>query len=628
MHRALLLVLMMTGGPVAAQSVTGRWSLQLRGPVAIDRGDLRIAGDSGRLLMESADTTWLPVVVHRGEGDSIVLVVAGRVRLAGSVSGDAMRGELHGGDAPPARWEAQRIPPGIERWPVRPRLRVRQVVVGRDDSMAVFSDEWRSRILTSPALLAEHAALAARVGFPPGGIAEIADRAQQIVLGFDPVGRQAATRQLEAIARSPAADREFDVIFRTATGGWRLDLHDVAWQQALAQVPPAALASDSLAAALIRLGAVRDRPMGEPALIHAVWQFWGRLRNGSAGASDPAIAAGEAAVPGLRGLRALLDGYDAGVRWWQRAVDWLLRRSWVPVEGGWRSPVDLVATFWERDGLALPTIEPHHFGSMQAVPIIGAERLNALLLVGANATGEEFLAAPTGPRDALAAWRALEFGEASPLRITVGPQTMTLASPATLARSRLGGFLAAEPAIRIDPGIMPIFAVGTVVHEWQHLLFEAARMAEPASPAIRSADWGVRLVEADPWLGEGAAEWATERVFAPALDSTPLFALLEAEKRLSIGAGLPDDTHVLGYLLVRAAMNRVDDAAALRRLLVAELHDPVALAVAIGLGGPATRRIPRPPTLVIIPEVTFTFDGGIADGAVRRVIVPALPVEP
>jgi hypothetical protein len=109
---------------------------------------------------------------------------------------------------------------------------------------------------------------------------------------------------------------------------------------------------------------------------------------------------------------------------------------------------------------------------------------------------------------------------------------------------------------------------------------------------------------------------------------TPLFALIEAEKRLAIGRGLPYDTHVLGYLLVRAARNRVESDAALRQLLVARLHDPVGLAAAIGLAGPATVRIPRPQTLVVIPEVTFTIDGGVADHPVRRLIVPALPVEP
>ena len=622
---ALLVALLATGGPLAAQSATGRWSLQVRGPVGIDRGDLRLAGDTGRVVLESADTAWFPVTVHYLPGDSVELMLAGHGRLAGRVSGDRMAGTTVNAEGVPARWEAERIQPGTERWPVRPRVRVRQMVVGRDDSMAIFSDAWRARTLPHAALLAEHAALAAEVGFPPGGLAEIASRAQPIVLGLDPVGRIAAQRLLATIAASPAGDAEFTALFRTASGGWRLDIHDVAWQAARAQLPPAALLPDSIGPLLERAGALPPGRRSEAELVRAAWQLWSRIGAGTA--SVDALLASEPAT-GARGVRALLAGYEAAERWWVQAVTWLMVHRWVPVDSTWRSPVDLVATFWERDTLDLPAIEPQHFGSLQAVPVIGTTRMCALLLGPRNAIGAEVQANRGGRGGAMGAWRALAFAEPTPLRVTVGPQTMVLASPATLTRSRLGGFLAAEAAIRIEPGIMPIFAVGTVVHEWQHLLFESARMEGSDAAAIRAAEWGVRLVEGDPWLGEGAAEWATEQVFAPVRASMPLFALVEAEKRLAIGAGLPDDTHVLGYLLVRAAANRTDSPAALRALLVRALHDPVAFAEAIGLAGPATRRIPRPPTLVILPEVTFTLDGGVADGAVRRLIVPALPVEP
>lgn len=629
MSRArLLLACSVIGAPVAAQSATGRWSLQVRGPVTVDRGDLRIDGDSGRLLLESRDTAWLPVWVQRADADRIVLVVVGGERLAGTLRGNVMSGALSSGDAPAARWEAHRIQPGTEHWPVRPRVVVRQLVIGRDDSMAVFSDAWRSRTLSHPALLAEHAELAAVVGLPPGSIATIADRAQRLVLGLDPTGRGVARRQLEAIARTPAADHEFTTLFRTPAGGWRLDLHDAAWQFAAAQLPAAAYSRDSLAPILARVGALTSRDPDDSDLVRAVWRVWSRHRSDPDLLADVLGPGANAREPGQRGLRVLMAGYDVAEAWWLRAVDWLLTHRWIAVGDTFTSPVDLVATFWERDSIGPPEVESRHFGSMQAVPVIGVAGLGRQLLVPGNAIATEFLDSRQGRRDAMQAWRALDFADRSPMRITMGPQSMVLSSPAVLTRGRLGGFLAAESAIRIEPGIMPIFAVGTVVHEWQHLLFEAARLEGPGTPGLRRAEWGVHLVEADPWLGEGAAEWATEQVLAPARGSTPLFALVEAEKRLAIGAGQPDDTHVLGYLLVRAAANRVDGPAALRRLLVTSLHDPVALAVAIGLAGPSTNRIPRPPTLVVIPEVTFVVDGGMADDLTRRLIFPALPVEP
>jgi hypothetical protein len=199
---------------------------------------------------------------------------------------------------------------------------------------------------------------------------------------------------------------------------------------------------------------------------------------------------------------------------------------------------------------------------------------------------------------------------------------MRVASAARVAQSRLGGFLASRDAIRIEPSIMPVFAVGTVVHEWQHLLFEASRLAAEPPLAFSVSPGSVTLIEADPWLGEGAAEWATETVLAPTRAMTPLFALVEMEKRFGIGAGVPEDTHVLGYLLVRAAVNRTAGRAELRRLLVRHLHDPAAFAAALGLDGQGTHAIPRPATLMVIPEVTFTFDGGVADNAIRRLVVP------
>jgi hypothetical protein len=140
--------------------------------------------------------------------------------------------------------------------------------------------------------------------------------------------------------------------------------------------------------------------------------------------------------------------------------------------------------------------------------------------------------------------------------------------------------------------------------------------------AFRASVGGVELIEADPWLGEGAAEWATEAVLRPTRAMTPLFALLELEKRLGIGAGIPDDTHVLGYLLVRAAVNHLPTSTDLRRTLVRYLHDPAGFASAVGLDGGGVHVIARPSTMMVIPEVTFTYDGGVADGTTRRLVVP------
>lgn len=617
----LLGCLLAFGGPLAAQSAAGRWSLQVRGDLVADRGDLRIDGNASRVLFESTDDRWLPLVEFRSDLQRVTFGIGTTRRFEGTITPDRMSGRVFETTREVGTWEARRIPVGDDRWPVRPRITVRQLVTGSGDTVARFARAWHSRILSRDALVAEHATLARDAGFAPADIRGIAARSQRTMLGFDADARRAAQRLLEQIARTPAADATFRALFTTPSGGWRLDLHDVAWQ----------LAADlrgrpvDVAALLRGLGEVGVRA-DSSSVIHATWQFWGRQRNTPQGAAVRNATLARDPATGQR-LQQLLSGYDSAALWWIRAVQWLMTARWIETPDGWRSPVDLMRTFWERDSLALPVIAPYHFGGLQAVPVIGAGQMAVLLLRPDNAIAEEWLRDPRHRDQALDTWRRLDFLDSTPLRVALGDRTMRVTSAARVAQSRLGGFLSSRDAIRIDPAIMPVFAVGTVVHEWHHLLFEASRMAGEGSLAFRDAPDGITLIEADPWLGEGAAEWATEAVLQPTRSTTPLFALVEMEKRLGIGAGVPDDTHVLGYLLVRAAVNRLDTSADLRRTLVEHLHDLAGFAAAVGLSGQGTHAISRPSTLMVIPEVTFTFDEGVADDATSRLVVPDSPTE-
>jgi hypothetical protein len=490
-------------------------------------------------------------------------------------------------------------------------------MTGRGDTVARFPTPWHGRILSRDALVAEHAILARDAGFAPAGVDEIAARARRTMLGFDPDARRAARNLLEQIAATPAADVAFRRLFVAGGDGWRLDLHDAAWQFAVANRGGRPIDSPGLLQLLEAVGVRAD----EATLSQAVWQVWGRHRPGPLRTALLAAPGDNHAVARAE-LGALLAGYDTAEEWWLSAVRWLMQSRWVATEAGWQSPIDLVTTFWGRDTLLLPSLEAHHFGTVQAVPVIGAGRIGSALLRAENAAAEEWLGDPVHRSEALRAWRQLEFGDASPLRVSLGERSMVVASAAFVARSRLGGFLAERDAVRIEPAIMPVFAVSTVVHEWQHLLFEEARLAADPTPAFRDWPWGITLVEADPWLGEGAAEWATEAALAPTRAMTPLLALAEMEKRLAIGAGGPEDTHVLGYLLVRAAANRLATASQLRRALETHLHDPTGFALAVKLAGTESHDISRPSTLMVIPEVTFTIDAGVAEGATRRLLVP------
>ena len=107
---------------------------------------------------------------------------------------------------------------------------------------------------------------------------------------------------------------------------------------------------------------------------------------------------------------------------------------------------------------------------------------------------------------------------------------------------------------------------------------------------------------------------------------------MEALKRASIDALTGgDDPHALGYLLVRALAARTSDPAVLRERLVRLLHDPVALAREYRLEGAvrgiAPIRLNRPNGAGVIPEIVFTWDGGVAEQLSRRLIIPAHPQE-
>lgn len=621
---ALLLALLSSGGSLMAQAAAGRWSLQILGPAARERGDLRLDPGNARILLESDEMAWQPLGDLLITGDRLTFSTAGGARrFDGVITGDQIDGTLSEIGGFRTRWQAQRVQPGIEAWPVRPRVTIRQLIVGSPSTYASFPDAWRQAMAEPSVILAEHAALAAAAGMPVANQAAIASRIHPVALGFDPVARMAVQNLLARIDASPAGNAEFRQIFRGPDNEWRLDLHDRARE--LARGGSVVFSLAGIAPALRTLGFLAEGATDDMAIQRAAWVAWSNSNNDPTFFWNRRTAALSAPTISDQELMALLRGYQLARVWWSQAVHWLMTNPWIETAEGFRSPTQLVAAFWEQPNLALPTLDPTTYGVAQAVPVIGASRLGRHLLRPANASAAEWLARPDAAHTVFSMWR--EFGGDDPFPVVVGGMKLMLSSPSGVARTRLGGFFAAEDAIRIEPGIMPLFAVGTVVHEWQHILFEQARLEGLGSPGVVEAPWGIRLLEGDPWLSEGAAEWATEQTLAPASRMTPHLALRETEKRLAIGWYAEDDTHVLGYLLVRAAAERMGNSGQLRRLLVARLHDPDGLADLLDLGGPSSYRIPRPATLVVIPENTFTWDYGVADKATRRLIIPDFPVE-
>ena len=605
----LLLGVLALGGPLAAQDApAGRWAIRVLGPAATERGDLRLERDGARLLLEGSDSLWqlLPTLSWRADTVTFATPIGGR-RFEGRLVEGRLVGLVREPDGRELAWEGEQVLPGYARWPVRPRVRVRQLVVGSSSTASRFPGAWVTAAREAGRTLSDQ-----RPGLQvAAGLGALAPaRAADAALGFDPTMRAALRVTLARIATTPAGQsREFARLFGT---GW-LDLHDAAL--AIARRNHPGLEVGAVARQLQAKGMLANGPVDTLAVMRTLWRAWAALPTGTA---LPVMAATESMAAVSTWLRA----YEDATAWWQEAVQWLLTAPWLQTASGWTSPVALMRSFWGDATLAVPTIVPSRFGAPQAVPVFGIATIGARLVQPANAAAPEWLARE-GLGPALTAWRAMEL-TGDPVTLMAGDLPLPMLSPAAVAASRLGGFLAAEDAIRIEPGFVPLLAVATVIHEWHHLLAERTRL-RAGGPGVRDAAWGLRLRDADPWLAEGLAEWATDATFAPIRDRFPLWAAFEATKRAGIARENPDDTHVLGHLLMHVAAERLGPSAL--ATLVALQHEPAALARRIGLEAGTPVHLTRPSTLALIPEVTFTFDDGVADRPVRQVRLPDSPLE-
>jgi hypothetical protein len=336
-----------------------------------------------------------------------------------------------------------------------------------------------------------------------------------------------------------------------------------------------------------------------------------------------------AADPGSAGaVGILLDGYASAYRWHSEATAFLLTARWLPTATGTRAPAELVRDVWPAgtlaDTLPLPPIGARLFGHPQAVPFYGVpQSLFPSLLRPANWSAERWLERH-GPARLLAALRQLPPAEAA-TTVELAGEALRLSSVREEARIGLNGFLEPADAIGIDPGFVPLLALGTVVHEWQHLLFERARLERSLGGA---ADGMVTLVPADPYVAEGFAEWQAERIMEPLVGRFPLLGLAEAEKRARLVLEQADESHLLGLLLVRAVARALPREADVVELLLRRSASAQAVAAHPALArawarhaGARERRIAAPTRRSVIPETTFTLEDGFPDVVGRRILM-------
>ncbi len=614
---AALGILALCAAPAPASGQTTgameRWFVNIRGPATVVRAELQFSGNGGRILLTASDSTWFPLQAIRRSTDSLFFTVPGidsRFELE-RIGVEVMHGMVTGRVGAPEVVDASLIVPGTHRWPVPPRVTVSQLILGSSDTVTVFPAEWLSEARRQ---------LMGRMHPPeaPWDVlaSRMADEGEAAMLGFTRSGRELAVMLLEEA--SAAEDRDFIRLFRTARGGWRVDLHDVAWELAGESAPTDLADLDVLTDHLIRAGYASGLVRGDTlTLRRAVWRIWSRIHQ--TGEVPPRVLdpAFDSTGTAVRGLRALLIGYDGAVSWWTAATHWLMTSPWIDNGAATRVSVRQVVSDWWGEEQEMPRLLPAAFGGAQAAPVVGIEPLAHAMIRAANGTAAMWFETPGAATAAVSLWQQLGERDPVPVRLVAAERTMPVLSPLEAVRGRFGWLVAPADGFRIDPAIIPALSVATLIHEWQHLVAERKRLGTlAASPS------GLRIPDSDPWISEGLAEWATDRLTGTFRGAAGAYREMEGIKRTGLERMNENDPHVLGFKLVSAASQKAGGSLRLQQLLAAHLDDPVALARALRFTGRAGEPLRKPATLMLIPETTFTIDGGVSDHVTQRILIP------
>ncbi len=522
-----------------------------------------------------------------------------------------------------------------------PRFRLREIVAGRGTNVLRIPGPWYRASQSDRNAVARYARLSARAGLTPlSGTALPADGPLRVLGLAHRAEVVAAARRTLISIRASCDDStriRLDRIFRVR-GAWIVDLHDAALARARVRAP--SLRWNDARAALTASGwlapGARDTSDTSAAIPRALYRILVLAASDSAGFAGARAGLWRADSVSAIATLALLDAYGQSASWYAEAIDFLLTAAYLPGPGP-RSLAGRVAALWRHDqeagdstanGALLPAIRLQLFGYPQAVPRYGVPpALFAQLVRAEDAEGRAWLLR-AGPGGLLRMLHQLPELEAGPFVLETGRETFRLTSVARQARESLNGFLEPADAIALDPGSLPLLAVASVLHEWQHLIFERRRLTLVASAADSTAPF-VSIPVTDPYLAEGLAEWRTAQVLAPLLDRWPLLGVGEAEKRVRLARGNPDDQHVLGYAMIRALASALGDD---RRVVPALLQAPsrpdsIAQRPELVTAWRAERNTPdrliaAPSRRFLVPQVIFSVEDGVPEVFEHRVLSP------
>ena len=416
----------------------------------------------------------------------------------------------------------------------------------------------------------------------------------------------------------------FDHLFRP-NGRWQVDIHDVALVRARRPFPTLSWASTR--SALAAAGLLENETPGVESVPFALYRLYVQSKTDTAAFQSARAKLLRHDNAATAQITALLTGYEEAAEWFVNALRFLLEQSWIPSHGNKQSPAALVRAMWGAP-VPVPEIRARPFGYPEGAVRIGADSIMVRsLLQPENRPAEEWLR-ENGAEELVATLHLLGLPASEQIRFKAGNDVYRLSSVKEYASESFSGFFEPRDLILLDPSYQPLLALGTLLHEWQHILGEHARHADRASGAYRVTAEEAVLVQLDPFLAEGFAEWLSEVILADAVNEFPLLGLGEAEKRVSLSQ---NDPHQMGYLMVRAVARTLNNVQATRLLLVRSasspdlvLRDPRIRRAWVSHRG-MDRMMNRRGEPLLLPMAVFTIEDGYPDLVQSQIIAPYIP---
>jgi hypothetical protein len=528
---------------------------------------------------------------------------------------------------------------GASSSPDLPRFTLREVVAGRNDTLTRIPGRWAYAALAavpdSGARMTYHEA-ATRSGVTPlAGEALASKRSHHLMGLYRRKELTTAARQTLAAIRATlpgdSTRARFDHQFRPR-GEWVVDLHDAALAWARSRAPEIGWGTARPALAAARWLNTSDT-LAEEGVPRALYGLTVLAATDSAAFRTVQSHLWRADSVSAAAVLLLLAGYAESQKWFVEALGFFLTQPWVADGGRGRSLADYVREDWRRVENStvepLPELRARLFGYPQAVPHYGVPSALFRRLVRAdNVSARDWLELH-GEASLLRTLRWLPPGDTSLVLLQIGSESIRLTTVPRHSRESLNGFLEPGDVIAIDPGYSPLLALGTVVHEWQHLLFRRRQLQDFTRKLPARQDAVVELPGIEPYLAEGFAEWSTERILAPLVARWPLLALGELEKRAGLAQENTEEQHAMGYALVRALAAELPDPATATRLLLRNAIHPYDLGTEPALrrawraySGKPDRMFRVSASRILVPEITFTIEDGFPEVIASRILIP------